>query len=155
MAAASSWVNSARSGAGAGVAFGRGTEAAGTAADMRDCSSDANSINQSPNGFNAHKSCQAAKTRRTQPTMIFDPLSAIAAFASICALVASILVLRALTSPAQSEEAEMLQRLGVLVERDQQARMGELEAARVRLAELERVLIGRVEQNRHDMSERL
>jgi DNA recombination protein RmuC len=87
--------------------------------------------------------------------MFTDLLVAIAAFASVSALVVSILVLRALTSPGESEETEMLHRLGALVERDQSARTMELETARNRLAEIERVLIGRVEQIRHDMSERL
>ena len=87
--------------------------------------------------------------------MSFDPFSVLAALVAIASLVVSILVLRALHDPAPGEEAEMLHRLNVLVERDQSARAGEAETARGRLAEIERVLIGRVEQNRHDMSERL
>ena len=92
-------------------------------------------------------------------TLIFDPLAAVAALAAIAALVLSLLVLRALRDPEMRpearEQAEMLRRLGFLVERDQSARVGEAETARGRLAEIERVLIGRVEQNRNDMSERL
>ena len=87
--------------------------------------------------------------------MSFDPFAAVAALAAIAALVISILVLRVLHDPAPGEDADMLQRLGFLVERDQSVRAGEYEAARSRLAEIERILIGRVEQNRHDMSERL
>ena len=91
--------------------------------------------------------------------MLFDPLSALAALAAIASLAVSILVLRALQDPRKAEQGdeqgEMLHRLGSLVERDQAARSGEAEIARGRMAEIERVLIGRVEQNRHDMSERL
>src|SRR6195952_3740212 len=87
--------------------------------------------------------------------MTFDLFAAVAALAAIAGLVVSILVLRALHDPALAEDAEMLQRLGILVERDQSVRAGEAETARGRLAEIERVLVGRVEQNRHDMSERL
>ena len=92
-------------------------------------------------------------------TLIFDPLAAVAALAAIAALVLSLLVLRALRDPEMRpqarEQAEMLRRLGFLVERDQSARASEAETGRGRLAEIERVLIGRVEQNRNDMSERL
>ncbi len=86
--------------------------------------------------------------------MSFDLFAAVAAFAAIASLVISILVLRAVNNPP-GEEAELLHRLGIMVERDQSTRAGEAETARGRLAEIERVLIGRVEQNRHDMSERL
>ncbi len=78
-----------------------------------------------------------------------------AAAAAIAALLVSLLVRHALQDPAHAADTEMLHRLGVLVERDQAARGQEAEAARARLAELERVLIGRVEQNRHDVGERL
>ncbi len=87
--------------------------------------------------------------------MSIDPFAVIAAVAAIAALVFSILVLRALHDPASGEDADMLQRLSFLVERDQSVRAGEYEASRGRFAEIERILIGRVEQNRNDMSERL
>ena len=108
-----------------------------------------------PYGENPEKSGDRDRGSRDPMTMAFDPLPAIAALAAILALVLSILVLRALRDPARHEQAEMLARLASLVERDQAARLGEAEIGRGRMAEIERVLIGRVEQNRHDMSERL
>ena len=87
--------------------------------------------------------------------MLFDPFSALAAVAALVAVVLAILVLRTMRDPHSEAAIEMLARLASLVERDQSARAGEAEIARGRMAEIERVLIGRVEQNRHDMSERL
>ena len=88
--------------------------------------------------------------------MFSDSYAAIAGLAAIAAAVAAwviaLLVHRALAS---SDQAERLQRLSILVERDQAARGQEAEAARARMAEFERVLIGRIEQTRHDMAERL
>ncbi len=82
-------------------------------------------------------------------------LLAVAAIASLASLAVSILVLSALRRASRGDHGELLHRLGVMVERDQAARAGEAETGRARMAEFERVVIGRIEQNRHDMSERL
>ena len=81
--------------------------------------------------------------------------AAVAALAALASLAVSILVLRMQRDMAEGQSVELLHRLGVMVERDQAGRSAEAETARVRMAEFERVVIGRVEQNRHDMSERL
>ena len=87
------------------------------------------------------------------PPDLFAAVAGLAAIAAaVAAWVTAVLVHRTLVSSGQ---AERLQRLSILVERDQAARGQEAEAARARMAEFERVLIGRIEQNRHDMGERL
>ena len=74
---------------------------------------------------------------------------------ALATFVACLMILRTLHDPAPREEADLLHRLGVLAEREQAARVVDAERTAIRLAELERILAGRIEQNRNDVSERL
>ncbi|WP_428390811.1 DNA recombination protein RmuC [Lichenicoccus sp.] len=92
------------------------------------------------------------------PSDWFAAVSGLAAIAAaIAAWVIAFLVHRAHAheAGASTDQGETLQRLSIVVEHDQAARGQEAEAARARMAEFERVIIGRIEQNRHDMGERL
>nr|WP_321984283.1 DNA recombination protein RmuC [uncultured Lichenicoccus sp.] len=82
-------------------------------------------------------------------------LALLALLVAVVTLAACLLVLRALHDPAPREEADLLHRLGVLVEHEQVARAGDAERTSLRLAEIERIVVGRIEQNRNDVSERL
>ncbi|TLU73228.1 DNA recombination protein RmuC [Lichenicoccus roseus] len=82
-------------------------------------------------------------------------LASLALLVAVATLVVGFLVLRALHDPAPREEADMLHRLGVLAEREQAARVADAERTAIRLGEIERILVGRIEQNRNDVSERL
>jgi|GEM_PF-223547 len=86
-------------------------------------------------------------------------LLVVAALGGAAATLLSFSALRALHEmlhpTAPRAEETLLRDLLDQIRRDHSVRAGEAEIARGRLAEIERVLIGRVEQNRHDMSERL
>ena len=82
-------------------------------------------------------------------------LASLALLVAVATLVVALLALRALHDPAPREEADMLHRLGVLAEREQAARVADAERTAIRLGEIERILVGRIEQNRNDVSERL
>ncbi len=82
-------------------------------------------------------------------------LALLALLVTVATFAATLLVLRALHDPAPREEAELLHRLGVLAEREQAARVADAERTAIRLAEIERIVVGRIEQNRNDVSERL
>ena len=88
-------------------------------------------------------------------TLFIDPFALLAAVAALAALVIALLVLRALRDLASTQDTGLLHRLGFMLEHDQSARGQETEAGRARMVEIERVLGGKMEQNRHDMSERL
>ena len=89
--------------------------------------------------------------------MLSEVSSAIGAIAALATLGLVVLMRRSGHDDRAEygEQVALLHGLGAGLERDRAARAQEAELGRARMAELERVLIGRVEQNRNDMSERL